>query len=60
MHRTQKHLVFPQEADPRSDIFSFGVILYEMLTGKQAFGGASPASVIAAILERDVSCSSRT
>jgi hypothetical protein len=42
-----------QEADPRSDIFSFGVVLYEMLTGKQAFAGASPASVIGAILERE-------
>ncbi len=42
-----------QEADPRSDIFSFGVVLYEMLTGKQAFPGTSPASVIAAILERE-------
>ncbi|MFL6354236.1 MAG: serine/threonine-protein kinase [Bryobacteraceae bacterium] len=42
-----------QEADPRSDIFSFGVVLYEMLTGKQAFAGVSPASVIAAILERE-------
>jgi Tol biopolymer transport system component/tRNA A-37 threonylcarbamoyl transferase component Bud32 len=42
-----------QEADARIDIFSFGVVLYEMLTGKQAFAGASPASVIAAILERE-------
>jgi Tol biopolymer transport system component len=42
-----------QEADARSDIFSFGVVLYEMLTGKQAFAGTSPASVIAAILERE-------
>ena len=41
-----------EEADARSDIFSFGLILYEMLTGKRAFGGATPASVIAAILER--------
>src|SRR5260370_23360503 len=41
-----------KEADARSDIFSFGAVLYEIVTGKRAFDGASPASVIAAILER--------
>src|SRR5579864_263073 len=41
-----------QEGDARSDIFSFGLVLYEMLTGKRAFDGSSPASVIAAIMER--------
>jgi eukaryotic-like serine/threonine-protein kinase len=41
-----------QEIDARSDIFSFGLVLYEMLTGKRAFDGSSAASVIAAILER--------
>lgn len=38
------------EADARSDIFSFGTLLYEMATGKQAFDGSSAASLIAAIL----------
>jgi serine/threonine protein kinase len=40
------------EVDARSDIFSFGLVLYEMLTGKRAFDGGSPATVIAAIMER--------
>jgi Tol biopolymer transport system component len=42
-----------QEADARSDIFAFGCVLYEMLSGKRTFEGSSPASVIAAILERE-------
>ncbi|MDQ3419048.1 MAG: serine/threonine-protein kinase, partial [Acidobacteriota bacterium] len=42
-----------QAVDSRSDIFSFGAVLYEMVTGKRAFEGASQASIIAAILERD-------
>src|SRR5262249_44825458 len=39
-----------QEADARSDIFAFGTVLYEMVTGKKAFEGRSQASLIAAIM----------
>jgi len=40
------------DADARTDIFAFGCLLYEMLTGKKAFEGKTQASLIAAILER--------
>src|SRR5215471_3812649 len=42
-----------KEADARSDIFSFGAMLYEMLTGKRAFEGKSQLSVASAILEKE-------
>jgi len=42
-----------KRVDARSDIFSFGATLYEMITGKRAFEGTSQASVIAAILGRE-------
>ena len=39
--------------DPRSDIFSFGAILYEMLSGKKAFHGETPADTMSAILKEE-------
>jgi hypothetical protein len=42
-----------QEADARSDIFAFGAVLYEMVTGRKAFTGKTQASLIHAILGVD-------
>ncbi len=42
-----------KKLDARSDIFSFGSVLYEMVTGRRAFQGGSIASIIAAILKED-------
>lgn len=40
-------------ADARSDIFSFGAVLYEMVSGRKAFAGESTADVMSAILKDD-------
>jgi serine/threonine protein kinase/tetratricopeptide (TPR) repeat protein len=42
-----------QPADHRSDIFSFGCVLYEMLAGRRAFGGNTGHEIGAAILQQD-------
>ncbi len=42
-----------RDIDARSDIFSFGIVLYEMATGKRAFPGESPVTIIGAILHQE-------
>jgi serine/threonine protein kinase len=38
------------DVDARSDIFSFGAVLYEMVTGRRAFAGKAPIEVVGAVL----------
>src|SRR5262249_19505240 len=49
-----------KEADPRTDIFAFGVLLYEMVSGKKAFDGRSQALLIASIMSADPEPLSKT
>jgi len=42
-----------KEADARTDVFAFGALVYEMVTGKRAFEGKSQATLISAIMSRE-------
>jgi serine/threonine-protein kinase len=43
-----------QSVDRRADIWSFGVVLFEMLSGKQTFGGETISDVLASVLKNDI------
>jgi len=47
-----------QKVDRRADIWSFGVVLYEMLTGRQTFTGDTVSDVLAAVLRSDIDLNS--
>src|ERR1700676_4906671 len=49
-----------REVDARTDIFAFGAVVHEMVTGKKAFGGHAGANVIAAILKETPSPASHS
>jgi serine/threonine protein kinase/Tfp pilus assembly protein PilF len=49
-----------EELEARSDLFSFGAVLYEMATGHQAFSGGTSGVVLSAILEREPVSPART
>jgi serine/threonine protein kinase/Tol biopolymer transport system component len=53
LHYMSPEQIEGREADPRSDIFAFGCLLYQMASAKLPFNGPSPTSVMAAILERE-------
>jgi serine/threonine protein kinase len=51
-HYLSPEQLLGRDADVRSDVFAFGALCYEMVTGRRAFEGDKPASIIAAVLER--------
>ncbi len=52
-HYMSPEQVEGKDVDARSDLFAFGAVLYEMLTGRRAFQGKSQLSVASAILEKE-------
>ena len=43
-----------KSVDRRADIWAFGVVLYEMLTGRRAFDGEETSDILAAVLRQDI------
>jgi eukaryotic-like serine/threonine-protein kinase len=46
-------------ADKRADVWAFGAVLYEMLTGRRAFEGETISDVLAKVIEREPAWSTR-
>jgi serine/threonine protein kinase/Tol biopolymer transport system component len=53
LHYMAPEQIEGRDADTRSDLFGFGVVLYELITGKRPFDGLSQASIIASILKEE-------
>ena len=53
LHYMAPEQVEGRRADARSDIFAFGCVLYEMVSGRRAFDASSQAGIVAAILQTD-------
>ncbi len=51
LHYMSPEQVESKEVDERSDIFAFGAVLYEMITGQRAFDGDSKAAIMAAVMK---------
>jgi len=53
-YMSPEQITTPSEVDPRTDIWSLGVVMFELLTGSVPFNGAGPAQVCAAVLTHPI------